>query len=203
MNNSQRQLKEKELLIDSQQEMIRSLTTECEQLKSQHNVEIESLEKDMHAKYLELKSLYKKSSAKEEKNPRESQTSSELPSDVDAYLNKIRALEEKIEVGKKIMSSSERNQERLGAENSKLQEQVSLFEKKVKSKKEKIKGLTSEYGEKSKECEAFRQKVVELEKQLIIVQQQSQGASKPGELTIQLQAEIEQLKNKETKNKSV
>lgn len=122
---------------------------------------------------------------------------------MDAYLNKIRALEEKIEVGKKIMSSSERNQERLGAENSKLQEQVSLFEKKVKSKKEKIKGLTSEYGEKSKECEAFRQKVVELEKQLIIVQQQSQGASKPGELTIQLQAEIEQLKNKETKNKSV
>ena len=68
------------------------------------------------------------------------------------------------------------NQERLDAENSKLQEQVSLFEKKVKSKKEKIKGLTSEYGEKSKECEAFRQKVVELEKQLIIVQQQNQGA---------------------------
>lgn len=136
--------------------MIRSLTAECEQLKVQHNKEIESLEKDMHAKYLELKALYKKNSVKEEKNPRESQTSSELPSDMDAYLNKIKALENKIEVGKKIISTNERNQERLDVENRKLQEQVSSFEKKVKSKKDKIKGLTSEYGDKSKECEAFR-----------------------------------------------
>ena len=87
-----------------------------------------------------------------------------MSSDMDAYLNKIRTLESKIELGKKIISNHERNHERFDMENKQLKEQVSNYEKKVKSKKDKIKGLTIEYGDKSKECEAFRQRISELEK---------------------------------------
>lgn len=57
-------------------------------------------------------------------------------------------------------------------ENKSLHEQVSSFEKKVKSKKEKIKGLTAEYGDKSKECEAFRQRISALEKQVYMAEKQ-------------------------------
>lgn len=201
MNNSQRQLKEKEVLIESQQEMIRSLTAECEQLKCQHSRELEGLEKDMHEKYLELKALYQQSTAKEEKNPRESATSSELPSDLNTYLNKIKALEAKIEIGKRVISTGERNQERLEQDHRQLQEQLSTLEKKVRSKKEKIKGLTAEYGDKSKECEAFRQRVVDLEKELIIAQQ-NQGVGSQIHLAAQLQSQLGSQGQKETENKS-
>lgn len=61
----------------------------------------------------------------------------------------------------------------------------------MKSKKDKIKGLTSEYGDKSKECEAFRQRVSDLEKQLYMAEKQSQDISEQTQLIEQLKQEIQ------------
>lgn len=146
----------------------------------------------MQTRYEELKSLYQQTNcATNEKNQQPVTDVTDLSSDMDAYLNKIRALESKIELGKKIIQKNERNQERLDLENKQLKDQVSSFEKKVKSKKDKIKGLTSEYGDKSKECEAFRQRVSDLEKQLYMAEKQSQDISEQTQLIEQLKQEIQ------------
>lgn len=73
----------------------------------------------------------------------------------------------------------------------------------MKSKKDKIKGLTSEYGDKSKECEAFRQRVSDLEKQLYMAEKQSQDISEQTQLIEQLKQEIQMYQNRDIVHKSV
>lgn len=59
----------------------------------------------MQVRYEELKDLYLKNNGAtlDKSQPNQSNQSADLPADMDAYLNKIRSLESKIELGKKII----------------------------------------------------------------------------------------------------
>ena len=91
LSNSQRQVTEKDFQLSSQSAAMRNLSQDLEDLKAQHNQELQNLEQDMKVKYDEIKALYH-SKVPADKNNRDHHDHDLSPS-IDAYLTKIKQLE--------------------------------------------------------------------------------------------------------------